>query len=91
MNPGPMGAADGCCGGSGGVRCEAALWLSRSRISFGLSGPSDFSSESVVSAALLLQPFALDRSSNPSAAGQGDIKPAPLEASDPSGDMVSLA
>lgn len=88
MKPGPMCAADGCCGGRGGAQCEAALWLSKSRISFGLSGLSDFSSECIACAGLPLLPFALDRSSWPSPTGPGDIKPAPLELSEPIGDIL---
>lgn len=92
MNLGPRCAVDGCCEGRGGAQCEAALWLSRSRISFGLSGLSDFSSECIDSAGLPLLPFALDRSSSPSPTGQGDIKAAPLEPSEPIGDiLLSLA
>lgn len=88
MKPGPMCAADGCCGGSEGAQCEAALWLSRSRISFGLSGLSDFSSECVGSAGLPVLPFALDRSSSPSPTGQVGIRPPPPETSEPTGDIL---
>lgn len=82
-------------------RRAAALWLSRSRISLGLSGRSELSVRACFAGLppLLLPPPACSLlshlpSSGPpgcgptSGTGPGDTKLAPLEPSEPSGDTL---